>query len=618
MSDPAIGIDRGIDTAGYSPFVRGNRSFRSGAPTEGSPDPAANLAALIQLGIGKLEVGADAEATEAFSKALQVGDQTLGADSPDLNLILNDLTRLYLKQSRYADAEPLLHRLLDVKRSKGEDHPEVATVLASLAAVQQALGRHESAEQLWRRVLDIRERTLAPNHFAIATALEHLGDACAARGNIQEALPAFLRALTIRERTLGDAHPSVRTSKERIADLQLQAADDSLNSINGSALLASPERYRLLSGDQLRLASPVPLMRETVPAPVREPSPAVPTAPASIREPAAAPSRQMRVVLQIPPADTSASESKVEAVADQSTMVNVAASVPLLDALESIREEVERPYSRPSLAKAGMIAESLARFFARKQVIAATVAVVVALLLLAVAKDRAWGDFQQNAGAESPATRAFASNAPPAATASVLTTPVREPSVAPANSNIPVASTSKAASQRSRSEERVAPHKAEDASRAENKKFSMPMLSNSVMSHLDSLASKAGTAPREENFNFQPTAIAFGTQHSTFDATEAPSAPSRARLIGELPTPRIPSQASDVEGDVRVRFTVDAQGHPVMSTFAVLTSPDPLLTAAVRKVIPEMRFEPAKSGGADGRVIADVVETSFRFSRAAR
>src|SRR3954463_6254089 len=245
MADPAIGIDRDIATTGYSPFVGGIRPLRSGGQPAGVSDPGVkDLAGLIQLGIAKLDAGADAEATDAFRKALEIGDQTLGADSPDLILILNDLTRLYLKQARHADAEPLLLRLLEMKRSKGEDHPEVATVLASLAGVQQALGRHESAEQLWRRVLEIRERTLAPNHFAIATALEHLGDACAARGNIREALPAFQRALTIRERTLGDTHPSVRTSKERIADLQLQAADDSLDPSSASAPLAL-DRYRL-------------------------------------------------------------------------------------------------------------------------------------------------------------------------------------------------------------------------------------------------------------------------------------------------------------------------------------------------------------------------------------
>src|SRR4029079_17206552 len=166
--------------------------------------------------------GEDGEAQELFRQALEIADRTLEPTDPDVVLLLTELTRLYLRKSAFASAEPLLLRLFEIKRSKGDDHPEVGTVLASLATVRQELGRHESAEQLWRRVLEIRERTLAPNHFAIATALEHLGVACGARGKISEALNAFQAALSIREKTMGVDHPSLRASRERIADLKLQ------------------------------------------------------------------------------------------------------------------------------------------------------------------------------------------------------------------------------------------------------------------------------------------------------------------------------------------------------------------------------------------------------------
>jgi len=86
-------------------------------------------------------------------------------------------------------------------------------------------------------------------------------------------------------------------------------------------------------------------------------------------------------------------------------------------------------------------------------------------------------------------------------------------------------------------------------------------------------------------------------------------------LIGELPTPRIPDQLAGIQGEVRVQFKVDPVGQPVMSTFVVITSPHPLLTAAVRNVIPGMRFEPAHTGGADPKPIADVVHIWFQFAR---
>jgi hypothetical protein len=52
-----------------------------------------------------------------------------------------------------------------------------------------------------------------------------------------------------------------------------------------------------------------------------------------------------------------------------------------------------------------------------------------------------------------------------------------------------------------------------------------------------------------------------------------------------------------------------------MSTFAVVNSPHPLLTAAVRNVIAGMRFEPAHTGGADPKPVADVVQIWFQFAR---
>ena len=77
----------------------------------------------------------------------------------------------------------------------------------------------------------------------------------------------------------------------------------------------------------------------------------------------------------------------------------------------------------------------------------------------------------------------------------------------------------------------------------------------------------------------------------------------------------MPNQVADVEGEVRVRFNVDTEGRPVMATFEVVNSPNPLLTSAVRQVIPGMRFEPARTGGADAKPVVDVVQIGFQFAR---
>jgi TonB family protein len=70
-----------------------------------------------------------------------------------------------------------------------------------------------------------------------------------------------------------------------------------------------------------------------------------------------------------------------------------------------------------------------------------------------------------------------------------------------------------------------------------------------------------------------------------------------------------------MDGEVRVRFNVDTNGRPVMSTFSVIKSTHPLFTAAVRRAISGMRFQPAMSGGVEPKPVVDAVEIPFLFKR---
>ncbi len=612
MADAAAGLERSIDSTSYSPIAGGDRGTADRVPRipVGSIDAhggsQSDLAPLLRQGALKLETGNEAEAEECFRKALEIGDRTLGADHPDLILLLNDLTRIYLRQSAYAAAEPLLLRLLELKRSKGEDHPEVATVLASLATVRQALGHHESAEQLWRRVLEIRERTLAPNHFAIATALEHFGDACAARGKIREALTAFQRAHTIRERTLGSDHASLRSSRERIADLQLQASDDSLDHNGGVGSPPAPDRYRLLSGESVAPSSPAPaaLTREKVPGPT---------------------TRKATVVIQGPLADTLPIENDHfvdEPIADEGSAIGVTRlepdAAPYRDALESIREEVEKPYQTGGLTeRAGAIFSSMFAFLGKRQVVAGMVVLVIASLLIAVATGaHGWGEIDQSTalGAALPNQESL----PVTASAAPVPVTTRDPVnfSAPA----PASVVTKPAAQHPRVAEERSTSKKVTEQKSDSKRIAIPTISKGVMSRLDSVASTAAntSARATDALSIQPAPITLASQRSSFGAADQSTGPQRARLIGELPTPRVPEEVADIEGEVRVRFNVDTEGRPIMSSLSVVNSPNALLTTAVRKVIPGIRFEPARTSGADSRVVGDVVEIGFRFAKQSR
>lgn len=635
MAEPATGFERGFDHAAYSPIASGPPASANIRRGDGSVDPTqADLASLIRLGAVRQEAGDFAEAERCFRRALEIGDRTLGPDNPDSIILLNDLSRLYLKQSAYGEAEPLLLRLLELKRNKGEDHPEVATVLASLASVRQALGMHESAEQIWRRVLDIRERTLAPNHFATASALEHLGDACAARGKIREALSVFQRALTIREKTLGIEHPSLRVARERIADLQLQASDDMLDPISLDDQPAIPERYRLVSSTPATDSSP---SRFAPSSPSPTPQTRLSAKVSSSVEPKAA--REKKASLIIPRGYTPPAAPAIDVVkdADPTEMVvmplpsNEAASaseegpalrtatVEYLDALESVREELEQSHDDQTIAeRAARVVAAVSTFLtAHRRVVVTAGVVIVGASLAGVAfatGKLALGETAQASGQQLQATAqsplaALGPSTVPAAAAQPVPVTILGAATSAENS-------SGRTSRTRTTEERTSARKVAEKKPEQPVRVSIPALSTAVLSRLDSAAAKAAAvgSNASEQFKLQPDPAAVSRRRATFEEEQINTA-QRAQLIGELPTPKVPAQVSDVEGEVRVRFNVDSLGQPVLQTLSVVSSPNPLLSAAVRKVIPAMRFEPARTAGPDSKPIADVVQIAFQFAR---
>jgi TonB family protein len=561
------------------------------------PKSPALVPAMMSLAAARIMCGKFEDAEPLVFRALALSENGLAERDPDFVTLLNDVTRLSLKQSAHVVAEPLLLRLLEIKRSKGEDHPEVATVLASLATVRQALGRHESAEQLWRRVLEIRERTLAPNHFAVATALEHLAEACAARGKLGEALELFKRAQTIRELTLGAGHSSLRVSRDRIADLQLQAAEDSLDSLTVETPPPAPERYRLLAADNSVVSSARQAKPRSVGKQWKGTAPAI-ERDTSKNETASLPASVLPVA-DVTPADAHPSRPD---------------PTPYLDVLLSINQELAEEEKADSVSHRAkeLLGTVAAKLKQRQKATAIGVATVILVAALALVP-RVWSGAPRAAIAEEvspyPALSSVAEpSAPEASSAStVLPVDATKATVAGNSAASPIIS-----SFRARFGERRSPAKSRSE---ESAQISIPNVVSPQTAGLDSVVRARGAASSgvSETFAVLPPPVSGGSQPLTFERAEPVSEPQPARLIGTLPTPRTPAQVAGVEGDVRVRFDVDASGRPVMSSVSVLQSPNVLLTAAVLKVIPGLRFDPARSGGAEPKPVGDVVQLRFQF-----
>jgi protein TonB len=86
-----------------------------------------------------------------------------------------------------------------------------------------------------------------------------------------------------------------------------------------------------------------------------------------------------------------------------------------------------------------------------------------------------------------------------------------------------------------------------------------------------------------------------------------------ASMLDDSPKPRYPAvlESSGIAGEVQAQFVVGTDGKADMGTFKVLKTTNELFSAAVRTVLPRMRFSPAQIGG---KPVNQLVQQSFMFA----
>lgn len=102
---------------------------------------------------------------------------------------------------RHAEALIVANRALQLAEDELEpDHPDIAVLLNSLATEHYALKQFDQAEPLYRRALHIAEKGYDPNDVFVAMCLNNLAESCDALGRLDDTEPMYLRALNICEK----------------------------------------------------------------------------------------------------------------------------------------------------------------------------------------------------------------------------------------------------------------------------------------------------------------------------------------------------------------------------------------------------------------------------------
>ncbi len=238
------------------------------------PRPTTRLMNLLKQYLQ--ETGLLDEAEPLIRRSLTI-EETIDPKSFETAFCLSNLASLLMATNRFAEAEPLMRRVVDIMEARlGPNHPHVATALNNLAQLLKATNRFAEAESLMRRSLKIDENSFEPNRPDVARGLNNLAMLLQNTNRLVEAEPLMRRAVEIMEASRGSNHPKVAAALSNLAQLlqatnrfaeaeplmrrALKIDEDSFGSEHPRVAIRL-NNLALLLQDAKRLAEAEPLMR---------------------------------------------------------------------------------------------------------------------------------------------------------------------------------------------------------------------------------------------------------------------------------------------------------------------------------------------------------------------
>jgi tetratricopeptide (TPR) repeat protein len=139
-------------------------------------------------------------------------------DHPDTAGSYNNLAHNLDAQGKYAQAQPLHEKALEIsRRLLTDDHPRTATGYNNLASNLGSQGKHAQAQSLYEKALEIRRRLLTDDHPDTATGYNNVAANLDAQGKYAQAQPLYEKALEIRRRLLTYDRPDTTTTYNNLA-----------------------------------------------------------------------------------------------------------------------------------------------------------------------------------------------------------------------------------------------------------------------------------------------------------------------------------------------------------------------------------------------------------------
>ncbi len=166
------------------------------------------------------EQGEYERAKSLYDRALSIDEKAFGPEHPEVAKDLNNIAGLCYAMGEYARARTFYEHALAIdEKNYGSDHPDIARNLNNLAEVYHILGENNTAEALYERAMEIYKNTYGLYHPETATVLNNLAVLYKETGEYRRSEMLFEQALAIRNKINGHDHPETSTILNNLAGL---------------------------------------------------------------------------------------------------------------------------------------------------------------------------------------------------------------------------------------------------------------------------------------------------------------------------------------------------------------------------------------------------------------
>jgi len=161
-------------------------------------------------------------AMEKYEAALDIMENALGSEHPDVVRIMDDLAWVYEKLGYHAEAKDLYNKSLSVKtKFLGPEHPETLTTLSHLVSADS----ETKEDYIRKKLMDIMEKALGSEHPDVAGTMDNLASVYGNFGYYVEAENLYNKSLSVKKEFLGPEHPETLSTLTQLVSLYKNKGD---------------------------------------------------------------------------------------------------------------------------------------------------------------------------------------------------------------------------------------------------------------------------------------------------------------------------------------------------------------------------------------------------------